>query len=85
MRAHPDRVVAGVCLQRVCLQRVCLCVCVCTACILLGVPGRVLPSVLENSVSQYPKTEGRFLQVAGITFAFNPNKPAGKCSLAWCL
>lgn len=29
-------------------------------------------------MSQYPKHEGRFLQVAGIKFAFDPSKPAGQ-------
>jgi 5'-nucleotidase len=37
-----------------------------------------LHKALENSVSQYPKLEGRFLQVAGIRFAFDPNKPPGQ-------
>lgn len=39
--------------------------------------GRQLLSVLENGVSQYPKLEGRFPQVAGISFAFDPNQPPG--------
>lgn len=34
--------------------------------------------VLENGVSQYPKHEGRFLQVSGLKFAFDPSKPPGK-------
>lgn len=33
---------------------------------------------LENGVSMYPKLEGRFPQVAGVSFAFEPNKPPGK-------
>ena len=33
---------------------------------------------MENSVSQWPKLEGRFPQVSGINFAFDPKKPAGK-------
>ena len=32
---------------------------------------------LENGVSQYPKLEGRFPQVAGVNFAFDPDQPAG--------
>ena len=32
---------------------------------------------MENSVSQYPKLEGRFPQVAGISFAFDPSMPPG--------
>lgn len=33
---------------------------------------------LENGVSQYPKLEGRFPQVSGIRFAFDPKKPPGQ-------
>lgn len=40
--------------------------------------GRELLEVLENSVSQYPLLDGRFLQVSGITFKFDPRLPAGK-------
>jgi len=29
-------------------------------------------------VSQYPKLEGRFLQVGGCSFAFDPTRPAGQ-------
>lgn len=29
-------------------------------------------------MSQYPKLEGRFPQVSGIKFAFDPRKPGGK-------
>lgn len=32
---------------------------------------------LENGVSKYPVHEGRFPQVAGITFGFDPTKPPG--------
>ena len=39
--------------------------------------GKTLHQALENSVSQYPKLEGRFPLVAGIKFKFNPSKPAG--------
>ena len=39
--------------------------------------GRQVLKALENSVSQYPALEGRFPQVAGIRFAFDPLKPAG--------
>jgi 5'-nucleotidase len=46
-------------------------------CLLLEVPGRLFPSILENSVSCYPATEGRFLQLSGVRFDFNPGKPAG--------
>ena len=33
---------------------------------------------LENGVCMYPKLEGRFLQVSGVNFAFDPKKPAGQ-------
>lgn len=46
--------------------------------ILLEVSGRVLWQALENGVSAYPKLEGRFPQVAGISFAFNPQAEPGK-------
>ncbi|KAB7499198.1 Trifunctional nucleotide phosphoesterase protein YfkN [Armadillidium nasatum] len=44
----------------------------------LEVTGKKLLAALENGVSQYPKLEGRFPQVAGIQFAFNPNSPPGE-------
>lgn len=34
-------------------------------------------SALENGVSQYPKLEGRFPQISGLKFAFNPKLPIG--------
>lgn len=40
--------------------------------------GRELRAVLENSVSQYPLLDGRFLQVSGLRFAFDPHLPAGE-------
>ena len=33
---------------------------------------------LENGVSKYPKLEGRFPQVSGISFEFDGAKPAGE-------
>ena len=39
--------------------------------------GEVLKRALENSVSKYPKKDGRFSQVAGVAFVFDPEKPAG--------
>ncbi|KAI8433074.1 hypothetical protein MSG28_013932 [Choristoneura fumiferana] len=39
--------------------------------------GAVILQVLENAVSQYPSLEGRFPQVAGVSFGFDPSKPAG--------
>ena len=39
--------------------------------------GEQVLQLLENGVSQYPKLEGRFPQVAGIQFAFDPSAPSG--------
>ncbi|XP_063043095.1 5'-nucleotidase-like [Engraulis encrasicolus] len=39
--------------------------------------GQQLYHSLENSVSRYPELDGRFLQVAGIQFGFDPNHPPG--------
>ena len=33
---------------------------------------------LEAAVSKYPEHEGRFLQVAGLKFAFDPKRPVGE-------
>ena len=33
---------------------------------------------LENGVSKWPKLEGRFPQVSGISFSFDGNKPSGE-------
>jgi 5'-nucleotidase len=46
--------------------------------ILLDVNGEMIHQALENGVSMWPKLEGRFPQVSGITFAFDPAKPPGK-------
>ena len=32
---------------------------------------------MYKGVSQYPSHEGRFLQVSGLKFAFDPCKPSG--------
>jgi hypothetical protein len=32
---------------------------------------------MYKGVSQYPSHEGRFLQVSGLKFAFDPSKPSG--------
>ncbi|CRL06860.1 CLUMA_CG019615, isoform A [Clunio marinus] len=45
--------------------------------IIIEVSGKTLYEAIENGVSAYPKLEGRFPQVAGITFTFNPEKPPG--------
>jgi len=34
-----------------------------------------LVAAMENSVSRYPKADGRFLQIAGMTIEFDPTKP----------
>eukprot|EP00090_Calanus_glacialis_P005153 TRINITY_DN13964_c1_g1_i1.p1 TRINITY_DN13964_c1_g1~~TRINITY_DN13964_c1_g1_i1.p1 ORF type:complete len:276 (-),score=77.76 TRINITY_DN13964_c1_g1_i1:185-946(-) len=47
------------------------------ALVLIDVDGDQIHQALENGVSQWPKLEGRFPQVSGITFAFDPSKPAG--------
>ena len=33
---------------------------------------------LENGVSKYPKLEGRFPQVSGLSFEFDGSKPPGE-------
>jgi len=43
----------------------------------VALPGASLLKVLENGVSQYPKLEGRFPQVSGLRFSFDPSKDAG--------
>ncbi|XP_071053537.1 mannosylglucosyl-3-phosphoglycerate phosphatase isoform X2 [Onthophagus taurus] len=43
----------------------------------LLISGKTLIDVLENGVKMYPKLEGRFPQVAGLSFAFDPRKPPG--------
>lgn len=45
---------------------------------LIVIIGRQIVEALENGVSMYPKLEGRFPQVAGVSFAFDPNKPPGQ-------
>lgn len=45
--------------------------------VVLEVSGKIILEMLENSVSGYPKLEGRFPQVSGITFAFDPSKASG--------
>ena len=42
------------------------------------ITGKQIVEALENGVSQYPKLEGRFPQVSGITFGFDASKPSGK-------
>jgi len=42
------------------------------------VVGQQIIDALENGVSKYPMLEGRFPQVAGISFGFNPRKLPGQ-------
>lgn len=42
--------------------------------VLVDLHGDQLVAILENSVSQYPLLDGRFLQVGGISFVFDPRK-----------
>lgn len=44
----------------------------------LQVTGEQLVQALENGVSQYPKHEGRFPQVSGLSFSFDPSQPSGR-------
>jgi 5'-nucleotidase len=44
------------------------------ALVVLGITGKQLMEALHNSVSQYPRLEGRFSQIAGFSFEFDPNK-----------
>jgi 2',3'-cyclic-nucleotide 2'-phosphodiesterase (5'-nucleotidase family) len=43
----------------------------------LNVPGKTILRALENSVSQYPKFEGRFAAVAGINFTWDAKRDPG--------
>jgi 5'-nucleotidase len=44
---------------------------------LLQLTGSQVMAVLENSVSQYPRLEGRFAQVSGVTFTYDASKASG--------
>ncbi|KAL1115309.1 hypothetical protein AAG570_007340 [Ranatra chinensis] len=43
--------------------------------VVLHVTGEDILEALENAVSQYPKLEGRFAQLSGVSFAFDPDAP----------
>ncbi|TDF92800.1 bifunctional metallophosphatase/5'-nucleotidase [Paenibacillus piri] len=45
--------------------------------VVLEAKGSELEAALENGVSQVESGAGRFPQVSGLTFAWNPSKPAG--------
>ena len=49
-----------------------------TQCVMLEVVGSLFQSILENSVAKYPVLEGRFGQVSGMSFEFDPEQPAGQ-------
>jgi len=44
----------------------------------IRITGKQLKDTLETSVSRYPAQDGRFLQISGFNFGFNPEKPAGE-------
>lgn len=53
-------------------------------CVVIAVKGRYVLEALENAVGKYPALEGRFPQVSGIKFKFNPNETVGeRCSDAY--
>lgn len=43
--------------------------------VVIEATGKQIIGGLENGVSMYPKLEGRFPQVSGITFKFDPSQP----------
>jgi len=45
--------------------------------VVIEITGQKLVEALENSVSKYDEESGRFLQVAGVEFVFNPDAPLG--------
>ena len=47
-------------------------------CVVVEVKGYQLAEALENSVAKYPELEGRFLQVSGLSFLFDPSKNQGE-------
>jgi len=44
----------------------------------LSLNGKTLKQTLERAVSIYPQPNLGFLQVSGVTFAFDPRKPSGE-------
>ena len=46
--------------------------------VFLRVKGQAIWDALENGVSLYPALEGRFPQVSGIEYEFNPSRPSGE-------
>jgi len=46
--------------------------------VVVKVKGHAIRSALENGVSTYPALEGRFPQVAGLQYVFDPRLAPGK-------
>ncbi|KAG0171895.1 hypothetical protein DFQ28_003804 [Apophysomyces sp. BC1034] len=46
--------------------------------VVLRLTGQEIWDALENSVSEYPKQEGRFPQLAGMRLEWNPERPPGE-------
>ena len=46
-------------------------------CVVVELKGFQLAQALENSMGKYPEFEGRFAQVSGISFLFDPTKSPG--------
>lgn len=42
------------------------------------VSGTTIMEMIEHGISSYPATEGKFPQVGGMSYLFNPNRPAGE-------
>jgi len=45
--------------------------------VMMDLTGAQIKQALENGVSKYPSADGRFPQVSGLRFTFDPTKPAG--------
>ncbi|APD08886.1 MULTISPECIES: bifunctional metallophosphatase/5'-nucleotidase [Thermus] len=45
--------------------------------VVMDLKGKEIKAALENGVSQWEQTAGRFLQVAGLRYAFDLSRPAG--------
>ncbi|CAL4059580.1 unnamed protein product, partial [Meganyctiphanes norvegica] len=48
-----------------------------TPLVVIEITGKNIVEALENGVSKYHEESGRFLQVAGVEFVFNPDAPVG--------
>jgi len=45
--------------------------------VMMDLTGAQIRQALENGVSKYPTADGRFPQISGLTFTYDPTKPAG--------